>query len=289
MNSTLIESTELEIATTMWPILMTSLLAFISLTLVHFYHENSHKAKLANQIPGPRALPFIGNAMLILGLKNNHHLFKRTMRLSEKFGRVVRGWAGWKLVVFLSDPVDVEVILNSSVHIEKSDEYKFFKPWLGNGLLISTGEKWRSHRKLIAPTFHMNILKSFIGNFSDNSLKVVERLKEEAGKEIDIHDYMSEATVDILLETAMGFKPSKSKSNARSGFNYAMAVMRMCDIIHKRQIILYYRINAIFNMSKLKKIQENSLQIIHELTKRVSWFNFSYQDFTIAYLFSGAS
>lgn len=268
MNSTLI--LESPGVSTTWSFLTSSLLVIVSLTLAHFYHENTHKAKLANQMPGPRALPFIGNALMVLGLKNNHHLYKRTLKLSDKFGRVVRGWAGWKLIVFLMDPRDAEVILNSSVHIEKSEEYKFFEPWLGNGLLISTGDKWRSHRKLIAPAFHMNILKSFVRIFSENSLKVVDRLKEEAGKEIDIHDFMTEATVDILLETAMGFKTSKSKVNSRSGFNYAMAVMRMCDIIHQRHVRLYYRINAVFNMSKYKKIQEESLKIIHGMTKTVS-------------------
>jgi cytochrome P450 family 4 len=94
---------------------------------------------------------------------------------------------------------------------------------LGNGLLISTGEKWRTHRKLIAPAFHMNVLKSFMNTFNDNSRFVIKKLTKEAGKEFDCHDYMSEATVDILLETAMG---SKRTSESEEGFKYAMAVMK---------------------------------------------------------------
>lgn len=70
---------------------------------------------------------------------------------------------------------------------------------LGNGLLISSGDHWRSHRKLIAPAFHQNVLKSFIGTFNSNSLNVVKRMEKELGKEFDCHDYMSETTVDILL------------------------------------------------------------------------------------------
>lgn len=58
---------------------------------------------------------------------------------AEQFGSVIRVWLGTKLVIFLTDPDDVEVILNSNVHIDKSTEYRFFKPWLGEGLLISTG------------------------------------------------------------------------------------------------------------------------------------------------------
>lgn len=49
-------------------------------------------------------------------------------------------WIGPKLVVFIYDPRDVELLLSSHVYIDKASEYKFFKPWLGDGLLISTGE-----------------------------------------------------------------------------------------------------------------------------------------------------
>lgn len=53
---------------------------------------------------------------------------------------VVKIWIGPRLLVFLYDPRDVELILSSHTHIDKADEYRFFKPWLGDGLLISTGE-----------------------------------------------------------------------------------------------------------------------------------------------------
>jgi cytochrome P450 family 4 len=128
------------------------------------------------------------------------------MDIASAYGHVIRGWIGHKLVVFLLDPLDAELILGSHVHIDKSDEYNDFEPWLGNGLLISTGEKWRTHRKLITPAFHMNVLKSFMLPFNENSKHVVERLSKEVGKEFDVHDYMSEATVNVLLETVMGLK-----------------------------------------------------------------------------------
>lgn len=124
------------------------------------------------------------------------------------------------MIIFLSNPRDIELVLNS--HLTKSPEYKYFAPWLGDGLLISRGEKWRSHRKLITPAFHQFVLKSFIEAFNRNSLRLVKRLHKEVGKEFDIHDYMSEVTVDILLETAMGHPRTHSD---REGYDYAMAVM----------------------------------------------------------------
>jgi hypothetical protein len=32
-----------------------------------------------------------------------------------------------------------QLILGNSTHLDKSEEYRFFKPWLGEGLLISSG------------------------------------------------------------------------------------------------------------------------------------------------------
>lgn len=126
-------------------------------------------------------------------------ILELALELGKQYTNVARIWIGPKLVVFLTNPADVELILGSQVHLDKSDEYRFFKPWLGNGLLISSGDHWRSHRKLIAPAFHQNVLKSFIGTFNDNSLNVVQRMKKDIGKVFDVHDYMSETTVDILL------------------------------------------------------------------------------------------
>lgn len=52
---------------------------------------------------------------------------------------------------------------------------------------------------MIAPTFHINILKSFVGVFNQNSKNVVDKMRGEMGKVFDVHDYMSGVTVDILL------------------------------------------------------------------------------------------
>lgn len=63
-----------------------------------------------------------------------------TSKIKYDFKSVAKLWIGPKLVVFLFNPADVELILSSHVYIDKSAEYDFFKPWLGDGLLISTGK-----------------------------------------------------------------------------------------------------------------------------------------------------
>lgn len=67
-------------------------------------------------------------------------VFKTVINKAKLFNDVIKLWAGPKLLVFLADPRDIELILSSQVYLDKSPEYRFFKPWLGNGLLISSGE-----------------------------------------------------------------------------------------------------------------------------------------------------
>lgn len=238
-----------------------------ALALWYVYHRlsNKHLYELGNKLPGPPALPVIGNGLEFVGL-SNHRIFQKLYARSFEYESVARLWIGPRLFVFLTDPRDIELILGSNVHIDKSPEYRFFKPWLGNGLLISTGDKWRAHRKLIAPTFHLNVLKSFLDLFNANSRDVVAKLREEAAKEFDCHDYMSECTVEILLETAMGVS---KKTQDKSGFDYAMAVMKMCNILHLRQTKVWLRPEILFQLTKYGKDQVSLLDTIHSLTKKV--------------------
>ncbi|KAI9589365.1 hypothetical protein GQX74_007534 [Glossina fuscipes] len=223
-----------------------------------------HLYELAAKLPGPKGLPIIGHLFDFVGPAAC--VYKTVVRKSAEFPHLAKLWIGPKLLVFIYDPRDVELLLSSQVYIDKASEYRFFKPWLGDGLLISTGQKWRSHRKLIAPTFHLNVLKSFINLFNENSKNVVRKLETEIGKTFDCHDYMSEATVEILLETVMGVS---RKTQDKSGFEYALAVMKMCDILHLRHRSIFLRNEFIFTLSKYYKEQGRLLNIIHGLTKKV--------------------
>ncbi|KAJ8675938.1 hypothetical protein QAD02_011724 [Eretmocerus hayati] len=245
-------------------VFFTLLVPALVLYYIYFRISRRHMIELSEKIPGPTGLPILGNALEFIGSSDT--IFRNVYKRSFEFDQVIKIWIGPKLVIFLIDPRDVEVILSSHVYIDKSAEYRFFQPWLGNGLLISTGQKWRAHRKLIAPTFHLNVLKSFIDLFNANSRAAVEKMRKEDGKEFDCHEYMSETTVEILLETAMGV--SKTTQD-KSGFEYAMAVMKMCDILHLRHTRVWLRPDWLFNLSKFGKEQVKLLDIIHGLTKKV--------------------
>lgn len=80
------------------------------------------------------------NILMLFLLSLFSVVFKTVINKAKLFNDVIKLWAGPKLLVFLADPRDIELILSSQVYLDKSPEYRFFKPWLGNGLLISSGE-----------------------------------------------------------------------------------------------------------------------------------------------------
>lgn len=49
--------------------------------------------------------------------------------------KMLRLWVGWKPFIFLYGPDEAEVLLSSTKHLNKADEYKFLHPWMGLGLL----------------------------------------------------------------------------------------------------------------------------------------------------------
>ena len=83
--------------------------------------------------------------------------------------------------------------------------YDFLIEWLGTGLLISTGKKWHSRRKIITPTFHFKILQQFVDVFSQKNQVFIEKLKAKSSeKPFDVYNFVTLMSLDIISQTAMG-------------------------------------------------------------------------------------
>ncbi|CAD7012862.1 unnamed protein product [Ceratitis capitata] len=188
----------------MWFLLFTVLFAPI---LVLFYIEvkNYSKVRQLNKLPGPPALPIIGNA---------HQMGKTPSALLSQLFKwwVDAGYQNYRVHVgpyrniIVTDAKDLEYILTSKTMIDKSDVYDMLHPWLGTGLLTSTGRKWYTHRKIITPSFHFKILQNFHEVMNKNSSKFIEILRRVSEKDtiFDFQDMTHYLTMDVICDTAMG-------------------------------------------------------------------------------------
>lgn len=108
------------------------------LLIAHHYWSNRALYKLSRQMPGPLALPLIGNAYSTLGV-SNEQIYDYLQYLNNSFEKPMRFWLGPKLFVFVSAPDDMQAILNSQECLSRDDVYDYIKCFTGDGLVTLRG------------------------------------------------------------------------------------------------------------------------------------------------------
>ncbi|KAF5303885.1 hypothetical protein FQR65_LT18909 [Abscondita terminalis] len=162
-------------------------------------------------------------------------------------------WIGPNLYVSVHNTKDIETILKTK-EVEKGDEYKYLKPWLGEGLLTSSGDKFKINKKLIMPSFHVNNLKRFMDVFNDHSLTLVENLREKVGNgEFDIDPYLSTFTMDVLLETVIGISKDTLTDQA---VTYKKAIHHRLSRCSGKKILIYTIMCGVNHNFKDKVMEE---------------------------------
>ncbi|XP_050086156.1 cytochrome P450 4d10-like [Anopheles aquasalis] len=222
----------------------------------------------AGKLAGPVAYPLFGNGLQFLNLPRAE-LLPVLGGLIKRYGDCFRLWLGTHLLVIINDPKDIEAILSNPKCIDKSIEYSFFRLWLGDGLLTSTGHKWRTHRKIITPSFHFKILEQFVDIFDQQSSILVRKLEpfaRETGESFDLFPVVSLCTLDIFYESAMGVTMN-AQLNSESG--YVRAVKEMTSLIQDRFYDFLLRYEFFFRFSANRRRQLKALKVLHGYTNRV--------------------
>ncbi|KAK0082684.1 hypothetical protein PV325_010025 [Microctonus aethiopoides] len=223
------------------------ILIFGLISLVKYHIKQIHLYRAAAKIPGPPTLPLIGNAHYFFG--DNAYIVSKMKKLIDEYPSLIRIWLGNQLYIAVTDPELVKKVLQSPKTIEKGDVYRFVRPWLGKGLILGPAATWRVHRKLIAPTFNMRILESFIEVFARQSEILVREMEVElGGNEFDVLDYVARCVLDILCETAMGVP---STVQTRRDSPYLNAVKTVEDTIFTRMFKVWLHPDIIFYSTSL--------------------------------------
>ncbi|XP_016840435.1 cytochrome P450 4C1 isoform X2 [Nasonia vitripennis] len=209
-------------------------------------------------IPYPPALPLLGNFVQLLC--NLEDFFAKLTEWAQEFGDIYLLWVGLRPFVFVYRMEAVGTLLSSRQHIDKSLEYEYLKPWLGSGLITSTGERWLARRKLLTPTFHSELLKGYFRVTLREADTFVECLRSEIGKlEFDIVPFAKRAALDTICVCAMGHQLN-AQVNRRNDLT-AISQRRFTSILLKPELL--------FKVSTLGREHDRALRVIEDFVNGV--------------------
>ena len=102
------------------------------------------------------------------------------------------------------------VELLRSKFIPRLPRYKIVGEWLGEGLFLASGAKWKKRRAHLTHAFHFSILNSFIDIYKKHAEKFVDKLNmlcaSNPSEEIEVQHLFSLVLLDVICETSMGVR-----------------------------------------------------------------------------------
>ncbi|PIO69668.1 unspecific monooxygenase [Teladorsagia circumcincta] len=221
--------------------------------------ERLRLIKHVDKIPGPFSIPILG---LALQLREWGTFY------ADQGHGIVRMWMATRPMVICIRPETAKLILERSDTITKGEEYGILTPWLGTGLLISTGDKWRTRRKLLTPAFHFTVLNEF-QVIHDRQAKIfVGQLEKmvSTDKEFDIFPFVKRCALDIICETAMGCHISAQKNHQHP---YVESVRRLNELAFLHERMPWMWIQAIWYATSYGFEYDRHLKIVTDFTRKV--------------------
>ena len=120
----------------------------------------------------------------------------------EKYGDIFKVNIGLgKSVVFTRNPGHIKQILqthNRKYHKSPLQTIDLAK-YIGNGILTSNGEHWRTHRRMVQPAFHKKKLMGLLGIMQNAIRTELERIKPNV--EEDIFPLMGDLAFQVVAKS----------------------------------------------------------------------------------------
>ncbi|XP_058583603.1 cytochrome P450 4F3 isoform X1 [Neofelis nebulosa] len=194
-----------------------------------------------------------------------------TQNLASTYGDVCCWWVGpWHAVIRIFHPTCIKPVLFAPAAIAPKDVvfYSFLKPWLGDGLLLSAGDKWSSHRRMLTPAFHFNILKHYVKIFND-SVNVMhakwKRLVSEGSTRLDMFEHISLMTLDSLQKCVFSFDSNCQEKPSE----YIAAILELSALVAKRHQQIFMHMDFLYYLTPDGQRFRRACRLVHNFTDAV--------------------
>jgi cytochrome P450 len=131
------------------------------------------------------------------------------VRLFERHGDafVVRSPGIGRNLLALSHPEHVRrILVDNHANYRKGVGIDRVAILLGNGIMTSEGETWRTQRKMIQPAFHRRVVAGYVERMQAANARLAAKWEKAArsGMPVNVTQDMSEVTLEIILRALFG-------------------------------------------------------------------------------------
>ncbi|XP_034376334.1 cytochrome P450 4F3 [Arvicanthis niloticus] len=241
------------------------LLAYI-LTQVYAVFETSHRLRCFSQPPKRNWL--LGHLGLI---QSSEEGLLYIQSLARTFRDVCCWWVGpWHPVIRIFHPAFIKPVVLAPASVAPKDTvfYRFLKPWLGDGLLVSTGEKWSRHRRMLTPAFHFNILKPYVKIFNDSTNIMHakwQRLTSKGSACLDMFEHISLMTLDSLQKCVFSFDSNCQEKPSE----YIAAILELSALVARRHQNLLLHVDLFYHLTCDGRRFRKACRLVHDFTDAV--------------------
>jgi cytochrome P450 family 135 len=130
--------------------------------------------------------------------------FSRHMH--ERFGPVFRiKFPGFPRFVYVADPALVRDVYAADRTVGRAGEARrdFLAPVVGHhSMLVTEGEEWLEHRKLLGPAFHRRVVEDYRDEIAAIAHEEIERFP--TGTPFELRPHMQAITLEVILRLVFG-------------------------------------------------------------------------------------
>jgi cytochrome P450 len=206
-----------------------------------FYPENAYtRARICDPKEEPRLITPAAASKTLAGLAPpplKAASFLKTLRASRGNAFEVIPLEAYEQPVYLAksllgkvlmvnDPEGIRrILLDNVANYPKNDlEIEFFSAMFGEGLLSAPHAKWRTHRKVMAPSFGTRTVESYAPAMVETALAFAQRWDAlPEGAEMDIAEEMKALTLKIICRTMFSVDADELATYSREALDFAQA------------------------------------------------------------------
>ncbi|XP_035672302.1 leukotriene-B4 omega-hydroxylase 3-like [Branchiostoma floridae] len=154
-------------------------------------------------------------------------------------------------------------------HTQKpSYGYAYFRPWLGDGLLLSDGPKWQRNRRLLTPAFHFDILKHYVQLFYESTAVLLDKwMSRGPDASVELLDDIGLMTLDNILKCSLGYN-SRCQADGKS-VPYILAVNDLTRLFAERGDQPLHYFDFIYYLSSDGRRFRKACKVVHSFAEQV--------------------